>query len=149
MLDTCRGLAGNAITFRGEPIERNARRANRPIGFTSARENRGTASSRTEESRSVAPALDLLQTLHDEFGTRDTFPIMVRTFAGTLNRDRGREISRKNSDETDVLLSPVETASPRKEERSFGAHRRRFLVKVETDTQGSILDHLDVHSNVR
>lgn len=49
-----------------------------------------------------------------------------------------------------VLLSPVETASPRKEEeRSFGAHRRRFAVKVETDTQGSILDHLDVHSNVR
>ncbi|TGZ31861.1 Uncharacterized protein DBV15_01203 [Temnothorax longispinosus] len=47
------------------------------------------------------------------------------------------------------LLSPVETASPRKEERSFGAHRRRSVVKVETDTQGSILDHLDVHSNVR
>jgi len=56
--------------------------------------------------------------------------------------------SRKNSDETDVLLSPVKTASPRKE-RSFDAHRRRFVVKVETDTQGSILDHLDVHSNVR
>jgi len=44
MLDTCRGLAGNMITFRGESIERNARRGNRPIDFMSARENQGAAS---------------------------------------------------------------------------------------------------------
>ncbi|EGI60923.1 hypothetical protein G5I_10842 [Acromyrmex echinatior] len=73
---------------------------------------------------------------------------MAQTFAGTQKHVRDCEISRKNSDETNVLLSLVETASPRKEERSSDAYRRRFVVKVETDTQGSILDHLDVHSNV-
>ncbi|KYN11157.1 hypothetical protein ALC57_16706 [Trachymyrmex cornetzi] len=74
---------------------------------------------------------------------------MAQTFVGTQKHVRDCEISRKNSDETDVLLSLVEIASPRKEERSSDAYWRRFLVKVETDTQGSILDHLDVHSNVR
>jgi len=99
---------------------------------------------RADEETAFAPASHCKQ--------RDEFAHTARSRQWrkeTSNARPGCEISRKNSDETDVLLSPVKTASPRKEERSFGAHRRRFVVKVETDTQGSILDHLDIHSNVR
>lgn len=37
------GLAGNTITYRDARIERSAPRSNRPIDFTSARENREAA----------------------------------------------------------------------------------------------------------
>lgn len=97
-----------------------------------------------DEGTSFAPFLSIYCKHCNEFGTRGTFPAMAaEAFAETLNT--AKFPARIPS----VLLSPMETASPRKEERSFGAHRRRFVVKVETDTQGSILDHLDVHSNVR
>jgi len=142
MFDTCRGLAGNAITFRGESIERNAHRGNRPIDFMTARENQGAAS----RGRRNRVSLPLPIANNAMIRTRGTLSAMARrNFKPT---SKLAKISRKNPDETNVLLSPVKTASPRKE-RSFGAHRRRFVVKVETDTQGSILDHLDVHSNVR
>lgn len=95
MLDTCRGLASNAITFRGELIERNARWANRPIDFTSVRENRGRL--QVVEGTAFAPGSRSIANI----AMNSTHVAHSRQFAGILNAFRGYEISRcKNSDKT-------------------------------------------------
>lgn len=58
------------------------------------------------------------------------------TFAERINMSRLYEISRKNPDKNGRSAFAAETVPPRERRRLFGESVARFVVKVETDTQG-------------